>query len=78
MASRAASLCSEVSAVHMLAAVATAVRCTLVGKKSRKERTASRPPCCSRERECSWDSFSSACAQAAKMVGFNYIFMRHL
>ena len=29
---------------HMLAAVATAVRCTLVWKKSRKDSTASSPP----------------------------------
>ena len=42
-----ASMLSDERPRHMLAAVATAVRCTLVWKKSRKDSTASRPPCLS-------------------------------
>jgi len=54
---------------HMLAAVATAVRCTLVWKKSRNDSTASSPPClstdCNRRREAQELTFQRRCSKAS-------------
>jgi len=68
-----ASTFSDDSPRHMLAAVATAVRCTLVWKKSRNDSTASSPPCLSTDcdrRSKLQIAFTEGCARQRAYAHF--------